>query len=350
MKKAIGIDLFSGAGGLSLGAELAGISVLYAVELDRDAAQTYKLNHPKTTIINQNIRDVSIIIREKDIPIVLFGGPPCQGFSTSNQRTRSKTNPQNWLFQEMMRIAKEIEPEWIVIENVKGIKETEKGFFFDSIKQSLDELGYNHEAIVLRASDFGVPQTRTRLFIVGTKGKELPRIMPPQCPIVTVREAIEDLPDLENGARQDNMKYKKKARSQYAIDLRGSQRECSGNLVSRNSDIVIRRYAFIPPGGNWRDIPISLMDNYTNRSLCHTGIYRRIDPDKPSVTLGNFRKSMLIHPWQDRGLSIREAARIQSFPDSYLFCGSIGSQQQQVGNAVPPILAKYVFTEIMCLL
>jgi DNA (cytosine-5)-methyltransferase 1 len=117
--------------------------------------------------------------------------------------------------------------------------------------------------------------------------------------------------------------------------------------VSRNSQPVLERYAHIPQGGNWEDIPESLMKNYTDRSRCNTGIYHRLTADAPSVTIGNYRKAMLIHPWKDRGLSVREAARIQSFPDSYEFMGSIGFQQQQVSNAVPPLLAKAVFEMIV---
>ena len=129
--------------------------------------------------------------------------------------------------------------------------------------------------------------------------------------------------------------------------LRNNLDKCSGHLVSKNKDYIIRRYKFIPQGGNWKDIPDYLMTNYTDKTRCHTGIYKRLLADKPSVTVGNYRKSMLIHPWEDRGLSVREAARLQSFPDSYIFCGSLGFQQQQVGNAVPPLLAKVVFQAII---
>jgi DNA (cytosine-5)-methyltransferase 1 len=118
-------------------------------------------------------------------------------------------------------------------------------------------------------------------------------------------------------------------------------------LVSKNSKSVIERYAYIPQGGNWEDIPETLMKNYADRSRCHTGIYHRLKEDAPSVTIGNYRKAMLIHPWEDRGLSVREAARLQSFPDNYQFMGSIGFQQQQVSNAVPPLLAKAVFEMIV---
>lgn len=344
----IGIDLFSGAGGLSLGAEMAGINVAIAVENDSYAAQTYRANHPHTLMINEDICQVGKLhIERGNQSLVLFGGPPCQGFSTSNRKTRNKNNPQNWLFQEFFRIAKEIKPDWIVFENVKGIKETEKGFFITEISQTMVKLGYKCTTMILCASNYGVPQTRSRLFIIGSlHGKKL---VIPEClaPPVTVKDAIEDLPSLKNGANQDILEYKTDARSDYAKMLRKNMERCSGHLVSKNNDNIIKRYTFIPQGGNWKDIPDGLMDNYTDKSRCHTGIYKRLIANEPSITVGNYRKSMLIHPWENRGLSVREAARLQSFPDSYVFCGSIGFQQQQVGNAVPPILAKSVFQAIV---
>jgi DNA (cytosine-5)-methyltransferase 1 len=129
--------------------------------------------------------------------------------------------------------------------------------------------------------------------------------------------------------------------------MRNGNAECTGHLVTNNATEIIERYKHIPQGGNWENIPEKLLSNYTDRTRCHTGIYRRLRENRPSVVLGNYRKNMLIHPWQDRGLSVREAARLQSFPDWYEFQGSIGFQQQQVGNAVPPLLAKAVFTALM---
>lgn len=347
-KKAIGIDLFSGAGGLSLGAEMAGIDVKIAVESDHFAARTYQLNHPQTMVLNKDIRTVKDFpVDRKNSTLILFGGPPCQGFSTSNQKTRDKNNPQNWLFQEFIRITKEVKPEWIVFENVKGIMETAKGFFVEEITKKFTELGYICTPLVLCASNYGVPQTRSRFFLIGSLQGKKPNVPITCSSLVTVKDAIEDLPSLENGAKQDVLEYKMEAKSDYAKALRKGQKMCSGNLVTRNADTVIKRYVYIPQGGNWRNIPDELMGNYADKTRCHTGIYRRLSDSEPSVTVGNYRKSMLIHPWEDRGLSVREAARLQSFPDSYVFCGSIGFQQQQVGNAVPPLLAKCVFQAII---
>lgn len=161
-----GIDLFAGAGGLSLGAELAGIRVKYAVEADKYAAETYRLNHPFSRVLNEDIKRIT----KKEFEgiegkLILFGGPPCQGFSTSNQRTRNKDNNLNWLFQEFVRLAKDLNPEWIVFENVKGIMETEHGFFEGRIRESFEKLGYKCTIVKPCAIEYGVPQRRTRFFI-----------------------------------------------------------------------------------------------------------------------------------------------------------------------------------------
>lgn len=280
--------------------------------------------------------------------MILFGGPPCQGFSTSNQKTRNRMNPQNWLFYEFLRFAKSLQPNWIVIENVKGMAETENGLFSHLLCQKVRELGYFCSAHLLCASDFGIPQNRNRFFIIASQKPVLLNFEPyKQSQIVSVYDAIADLPSLANGANQDVLPYKRLPISQYAAKLRGALSECGGHLVTKNSDAVLQRYIHIPPGGNWSFIPDELMSNYKDKSRCHNAIYYRLIQDVPSITIGNYRKSMIIHPWENRGLSVREAARLQSFPDSYRFCGSIGFCQQQVGNAVPPLLAEIIFKEIM---
>ena len=182
--------------------------------------------------------------------------------------------------------------------------------------------------------------------MIGSSNGNVPTIPNAMHSVVSVKDAIEDLPILNNGANRDVLPYKTEAKSDYAKMLRGNLECCTGHLVTKNSNMIIERYSYIPQGGNWENIPDWLMTNYADKSRCHTGIYRRLSADKPSVTVGNYRKSMLIHPWENRGLSVREAARLQSFPDSYVFSGSIGFQQQQVGNAVPPFLAKHVFEAI----
>jgi DNA (cytosine-5)-methyltransferase 1 len=345
----IGVDLFCGAGGMTLGAKLAGIDVVFAVEADPHAAETYSANHPEVNLFQKDVRSLSQIpLCAWQQETVLFGGPPCQGFSTSNQRTRNRKNRDNWMFREFVRLAKSWRPDWIVFENVKGIAETEHGDFLELILQSFRDLKYTLSKGVLNASKFGVPQRRERLFVIGSRhGINVPMPRATVRRSIPVKRAILDLPDLPNGANVDPLPYKGPARSAYVRQLRNGDEVVSGNLVTQNASFVVKRYKYVNQGGNWESIPARLMKNYRRNYECHTGIYHRLDPKQPSVVIGNYRKNMLIHPFEDRGLSVREAARIQSFPDCYRFEGSIGFQQQQVANAVPPFLAKAVFATLL---
>ena len=252
------------------------------------------------------------------------------------------------MFLEYVRLITETEPAWIVFENVKGLIETEGGIFFRAVLNSLRGIGYTVSSFLLDAADYGVPQNRTRLFVIGSLlGKTVTPPPRKRAGKVTVREAIGDLPHLEIGASTDTLPYATSACSRYAAVLRGKLSECGNHLVTMSGSDIARRYRYVPQGGNWKSIPARLMKNYRDRTRCHTGIYHRLRDDRPSIVVGNYRKNMLIHPWENRGLSVREAARLQSFPDRYRFCGSIGFQQQQVGNAVPPLLAEAVFAHIL---
>lgn len=348
----VGVDLFCGAGGMSLGAVQAGVEVALAIDIDRHATDTYSANHPSTRVLTDDVRKLT---RQRLAKLlsrlradIVFGGPPCQGFSYSNLRTRSTSNSDNWLFREFLRVVRILEPPWVVFENVRGLANTASGIFFDQVTKSLRRAGYTVSHAIPNAKHFGVPQDRARLFIWGSRNGikvTLPRSR--SAKFITVKDAIRDLPALKVGASTDWLEYGDRNPSRYARQLRNGDPGCSNHLVSTNSPVVIERYRYIRQGGNWEDIPSRLMHNYTDRSRCHTGIYYRLRANDPSIVIGNYRKNMLIHPTQDRGLSVREAARLQSFPDAYTFHGSIGFQQQQVGNAVPPLLAEVVFRALL---
>jgi len=313
------------------------------------ACQTYRHNHPNVTLVAADLTTVSTVdVGKRDDELVLFGGPPCQGFSTSNQRTRNRENQKNWLYQQFLRHVEDLKPEWVVFENVAGILQTEGGLFVENFTNRLKCLGYRTSYGLLDASEFGCPQRRTRFFTIAARDQIPPSLpTPPGERPPTLWEAVGDLPALENGASVNVLPYAAPPVSKYAAALRGGLSECSGHLVSRNAETIVARYSHIPQGGNWRDIPGMMREGRDDRRRYHSGIYHRLRNDIPSVVIGNFRKNMLIHPTQDRGLSVREAARLQTFPDNYVFHGSIGLQQQQVGNAVPPILARAVFERIV---
>jgi DNA (cytosine-5)-methyltransferase 1 len=347
----IGVDIFSGAGGMSLGAEKAGIQVKTAVDIDQYSLDTYKYNHKEATVIPQDIREVDPTDKENfpQKPFVLFGGPPCQGFSNSFiKREHDLENPRNWMFQQYIRFVRELEPSWVVFENVEGFTRFCGGRLVEDLKRALEDLGYkNLYSNILNAVNFGVPQVRNRFFIVGNKvGREF-TIIPNSKERVSVGKALADLPSLKNGDKIDETSYKPKRPTKYAQLMRANSRKAKQNFVSRNQDYVIKRYQHIKAGQNWEAIPDDLMTNYSDKTRCHTGIYRRLDPKEPSIVIANYRKNMLIHPYEHRGLSLREAARLQSFPDDFIFQGCLGSMQQQIGNAVPPLLAEFIFRQII---
>lgn len=366
-KQLIGIDLFSGAGGLSLGFENAGFSIVYALEKDKYAAETYKRNrNGRITVDIADIADMKpmeILTRlgldKGDLDIVL-GGPPCQGFSIANIRTRSWDNPSNQLIFRFWDFVRQVMPRWFVMENVAGLGNFDNGKVREELVQLFKRSGYQADVAVLEASHFGVPQTRKRIFFVGNRVgrpigflQELAQSNSPFSTTVTVRKAIDDLPILPCGNSIDPLTYvKNKAdATEYQRSMRlKSGMEVYNNCVSMNNKLVRERYRYIKQGENWSALVVrkpELLHNYKDLSKCHGWIYLRLRWNKPSVVISNYRKNMLIHPEQDRGLSVREAARLQSFPDDYIFYGPLGFQQQQVANAVPPLLAKSLGAAIL---
>lgn len=353
----LAIDLFAGAGGLTLGFRRAGFQVVQAIERDSHAAATYRRNHGDVDLLEKDIRDLDpqfcmqrLGLRPGDVT-ALIAGPPCQGFSESNRRTRTLSNPRNHLYLEVIRFLREMVPDWFVLENVAGLRTLARGVMLRKIVEGCMALGYHVEWMVLNAADYGVPQNRRRLFVIGNK-INIP-IRPP--PIthgpgrkrrVTVRDSLSDLPRLRSGASIDYLPYKTpRPLTTYQRLLRastGRAKFVQGNLVTQNAKKIVRRFALIRQGQNWEAIPRRLLSNYKDPSRCHTGIYYRLEWRRVAKVIGNFRKNMLIHPSQRRGLSVREAARLQSFPDNYMFVGSIGFQQQQVADSVPPFLAEAV--------
>ena len=352
-KEYTGIDIFSGAGGLSLGAEMAGIKISTAIEINPSAAKTFMRNHKGATVLQGDIQELDPKTLPASPPpvFIIMGGPPCQGFSMSNTRTRNMENQKNFLFLEFVRFVQEIRPEWFVLENVWGLTNINEGKTQTLIEDCFRAIeGYdNIKSSILWASDYGVPQNRNRFFLVGNRlgiDFQFPEKYKRK---ITVEEAISDLPSLQNGEMLDEAPYTKalEEASPYAQLMRKGSDKARQNYVSKNNDLVIERYKYIGQGQNWRAIPDYLMQNYADKGRCHSGIYKRLRADQPSVVISNYRKSMLIHPYENRGISVREAARLQSFPDTFTFEGSLMHIQQQIGNAVPPLLAKAVFQQII---
>ena len=332
---------------------MAGIRIRTAIEINPHAAKTFLRNHEGAKVLQGDIQNINpkALHGEKKPVFIIMGGPPCQGFSMSNTRTRNMKNEKNFLFLEFVRFVKEIRPEWFVLENVWGLTNINEGKTQAMIEDCFRAIeGYdNITSSVLWASDYGVPQNRNRFFMVGNRLGIDFKFPEKHATKITVDEAINDLPSLQNGQMLEEAAYTKSLdeASEYEQLMRQGSDMARQNYVSRNNDLVIERYKYIGQGQNWRAIPDFLMQNYADKGRCHSGIYKRLRADQPSVVISNYRKSMLIHPWEDRGISVREAARLQSFPDTFIFEGPLMHIQQQIGNAVPPLLAKAVFQQII---
>lgn len=348
------LDFFSGAGGLSLGAELAGCRINYAFEQDVKTAGTYELNFPTTPVAKLDLCNTSPteVCRKLGISDcstdMIFAGPPCQGFSRSNMRTRNSANPNNNAWTVLFQYISIISPKVVLFENVNGILNFDDGGVIRSMKGRFERRGYKVSVFKLNAKNFGVPQSRNRVFVIASK-IGLPDSFATVRTIPTVGNALRDLPFLENGNKNLAMKYRRQGTALNCYQK--LMREGAFNLVhncgvSHSTDLIVKRFGFVPQGGNWESIPSKLLKNYANKDNIHRWIYLRLLENKESVTISNFRKNMLIHPWQNRTLSVREAARLQSIPDRFIFWGNLQSQQQQVANAVPPLLAKSVISSL----
>jgi DNA (cytosine-5)-methyltransferase 1 len=338
-------------GGLSLGLSQAGFDMQLGVEIDSTAALNLKQNNKNMDVIASDIRTLDPVqliksrdLRKEDVNLIA-GGPPCQGFSQSNLRTRSMANPANNLYKEYYRFIKYIKPDVFLFENVAGLKTLNNGELLRDILRIGSNLGYKIQWNIVNAEDFGVPQRRKRIILIGIRNAtDRSFLAMRKGNIVTVRDAIDDLPRIDNGNDEDEMNYDRTlGLSDYQKKMRiNSRNTVRNNMVTRNGELILERYKYIPQGGNWRNIPPHLLSNYRNTKNCHGWIYHRLKWDETSVVVGNFRKNMLIHPKSDRGLSVREAARLQSFPDNYIFYGRLDFQQQLVANAVPPFLAEQI--------
>jgi DNA (cytosine-5)-methyltransferase 1 len=376
------IDLFAGAGGLSEGLSEAGFKSLYANEIKRRYSETYAFNHPQTVVDQRDIRLVDAkTIREKlgvkrgELDLIA-GEPPCQGFSI-NAPVRSTTDARNHLFKEYLRFVHEFFPQAVLIENVPGLVSFEGGLTLEAILNSLEKLGYQSDVRILYAPHYGVPQTRCRTIIMGLRnGASASAAFPeplrnapfrvnftarfdgrniialPQKvelpSFVSVKHAIDDLPVLKNGETGALMKsYRTAPQNGFQRALRGTSSRVTHHEAARLSKINLERLRHIPPGGNWTNIPVELLPKGMQRARRsdHTKRYGRVNPDGLASTIltkCDPHWGAYFHYAQDRAFTVREAARIQTFPDSFQFAGSRVEQYEQVGNAVPPVLASAI--------
>jgi DNA (cytosine-5)-methyltransferase 1 len=373
------IDLFAGAGGLSEGLSEAGFRGLFSNEIMPEYSRTYKLNHPDATVVTADIRELDPVQIRKSLSLkrgeldLVAGGPPCQGFSI-NAPIRSMLDKRNHLFKDFLRFVDAFAPRAVLIENVPGLVSFEDGATLHAILDSLADIGYGVGVRILGAAYYGVPQMRWRTVIVGLRGKNVPPSIFPEpiyhAPIrpnfttmfcgqsllkmpspetdstfVTVDQAVDDLPPLANGEQGDKVKqYSNNPRCDYQRRARIGTTGVINHEAPRLSAINLQRLKYIRPGGNWTDIPDELLPKGMQKAKKsdHTKRYGRVDPKGLASTIltkCDPHWGAYFHYDQDRAFTVREAARIQSFPDRFIFSGTQSQQFAQVGNAVPPLLA-----------
>lgn len=348
------LDLFCGAGGLSCGFEQAGFNILLGVDNDEMALKTYLANHKFAKVIKGDITsiDYSTItnILEGQTVDVVIGGPPCQGFSIAGKRFID--DPRNHLYKGFVRLVKNIKPKLFVMENVPNLVSLGKGIIKDNIINDFQEIGYNVTYSILTASDYGVPQQRKRVFFVGIDQNIKPiqyKFSFPE-PVygvegndyITTEDAISDLDFLsEQDLGNSPSQYKKESLTAYQKSMREGCELLYNHIATKHTEKVKHIISMVPDGGNYKSLPIE----YQKTRNVHIA-WTRMNSKKPCFTIDTGHNHHF-HYKDNRVPTPREVARIQSFPDKYIFYGTKTAQLKQIGNAVPPLLAKALANKIL---
>lgn len=350
MKKLTVIDLFSGCGGMSLGLEKAGYDILYANDLNSDALKTYKHNFPHVLVEQGDIaniepKEVAHKINQNHVDVIVAGAP-CQGFSTSGKR--DPNDPRSKLFLHIIKFLKTFKPKIFVMENVSGLLSMDNGNTMKNILNEFSKSGYHVTHKILSSSDFGVPQMRNRVFIIGSSipidhEKIFP--IPESSKLISVKEAISDLDFIQLGDSSNT--YSIAPQTKYQKTMRGNSKNLHNHESANHSQKIQDRFSLVRPGTDGRN---TLKNSDTSKRD-----FYRLHPDKASRTVTTLPEDF-IHYEKNRIPTVRELARIQSFPDSFVFYGprTTGGKQRkfscpqytQIGNAVPPLLSEKIFRHI----
>ena len=363
------IDLFAGVGGLSTGFRKAGFKIVFANEIDKSIATSYEKNHPETLMIKDDIKNIlpklDTINKKVD---VIIGGPPCQGFSMAGARIRETKSsellddPRNYLFRNYFQIVQKVEPNFFVMENVPGMLSMKDGKIIEEIERLFtDSKNFKNGKYyiykkILNAYDYGVPQERHRLIIMGSKYnvdyetifEKVRKKMISNGEIVmhTIFDAISDLNFLSSGEGTFEQEYRNPPLTEYQEQRRKNSTKLFNHVATNHSKIALDRISRLTQGGRRLD----LAEGNKIKSV-HSGAYGRMRWDEPAKTIitrfDTPSSGVYIHPEQNRTLTPREAARIQSFDDDYVFYGNKSSIIKQIGNAVPPLLAFYLANVIL---
>lgn len=340
LKKFSVIDLFCGVGGFSYGFEMnKSFDVVLGADIWDVALKTFAINHHATTLIKDDIREIKQDFWEnlKDKIDVIIAGPPCQGFSMSGKRDIN--DKRNTLFEEVVKITEIIQPKFVIIENVVGLLSMTNNageLIKDIIIRKFSNIGYKIEYKILNAADYGVPQSRKRVIFIASKNYKINFPKPILCEnnYVSVGDAL--------GNIDPNGDYYLEPKTMFQKLMSGKSLYIENHSRRKSNKLVTERMSFIPQGGNRKDIP----EHLGTGGGVHSNAYKRLDPSKPSVTIKHAAKAMIIHPSENRILTVRECARLQSFPDDFIFLGNNSDQHQQLANAVPPLLGKAIADQI----
>ena len=333
------IDLFCGCGGLSKGFMDAGFKVLVGIDNNQPALDTFKLNHKGGIPLNADLSKQETFDKIKELAgknniDVIIAGPPCQGFSLSGPRNFD--DERNKLYLAVIEMVKQFKPLGFVIENVPGMATLYNGQIKDEILRRFRALDYNIDCKILCAADYGVPQTRRRLVFMGIRNDignpnfPTPTLTPEN--YITCKDAISDLPSLEADLGTEPMEYTSEPKTEYQKKMRGSCKILHNHVGTKHTQLVIDTIALVPEGGNWKDLP----KGWGESRKFHEA-WTRYDGNKPSKTIDTGHRNHFHYKW-NRVPTIREDARLQSFPDDFVFLGNKTQQNRQVGNAVPPLL------------
>lgn len=365
------IDLFCGSGGMSLGFKQVGFQTVFANDIEESCIQTYAFNHPEISrekIVHGDIKDLAHVVHryvENDDIDLLIGGPPCQGFSSANKQ-RIIDDPRNKLYKEFVKVVQKVKPKFFVMENVEGMKN-----IAGQVKEDFLSIGYNIDYSLMNAYDFGVPQNRKRLIFIGNRiGVESKDIISnifislKGIQNTTLKDAIGDLPVLEPLRKKNATKFESDESGRLImiknhsipnkyVDLINGSKQFPflyNHKARYNNDRDIEIFSRLNQGDKSDDPKIADIMPYASRNTIFKDKYFKLIYDQPSKTITAHMKfdcNMYIHPTQARGLTPREAARVQSYPDDYYFKGSFTKTYMQIGNSVPPLMAKKIGEEII---
>lgn len=344
------LDLFCGAGGLSWGLDKnPHFTTTVALDFDKQAAETFKKNMPYAEVVvgditSPEIKGRIVSLAQNSGVNMIVGGPPCQGYSMKGKKLGLK-DPRNFLFREYLDLVKTIQPDVFVIENVKGLLLSANGWFKDEIVQAIENLGYSVQFGILNAADFGVPQARERAIFICSKFGAISLPAPIATKRTTVRDAIGDLAYLESNEGAFEQEYITQASSSYQEMMRDGSKKLYNHKASNHKQIAIEKLKLIPPEQGKEYLPEEMHGNQKFKTT-----WGRLKWDAVSPTIDTrfdaSSNGTNNHPYLNRAITPREAARIQSFDDSFVFYGSKVYVRKQIGNAVPPLLAKAIADRI----